>query len=240
MFITLTYDDDNLPWDYSLVKSHFQKFMKRMRKKYNDKEIRYYHCGEYGEATPENDYIARPHYHAIIFNHECKDKVLYTISNGNNIYSSNSLDDLWTKGKSYIGNVTFESAAYCARYILKKVNGKNAEEHYTRTDYTTGEVLHLEPEYTTMSRGAREGKGGIGKGWLDKYKEDIFRDDFIIREGIKLRPPKYYDSFHPDILKVKEERKKQLSKHKEDLTPERLATREYIQLRKLERLPRNL
>ncbi len=236
MFLTLTYNDENLPWDHSLIKHHFQDFMKRYRKKYNDRKIRYYHCGEYGEATEENDYIARPHYHAIIFNHTFKDQVLHTISNGHNVYTSNTLSDIWNKGFAYIGTVTFESAAYCARYILKKVNGTNAKEHYTRTDYTTGEILHMEPEYTTMSR-----RPGIGLGWLDKYKEDIQRDDFIVGpEGLILKPPKYYDTFHPDIQKIKEIRKEKLSKHKKDLTPERLATREYIQLRKLERLTRGL
>ncbi len=213
--------------------------MKRFRKAY-DKEIRYYHCGEYGEATEDNDFVARPHYHAIIFNHEFKDKILHKVSNGHNIYISPTLDDLWTKGFAYIGTVTFESAAYVARYIMKKVNGKQAEEHYQRTDHMTGEVINLQPEYTTMSRGARKGKGGLGKQWLDKFKDDVFRDDFIVGPGgLIIKPPKYYDTFNPDIEETKEKRKEEMSKHKKDLTPERLATREQCKIAQIKTLARN-
>ena len=45
-FLTLTYDDDHLPSDLSLDKTHFQKFMKRLRSRFPDRVIRYYHCGE--------------------------------------------------------------------------------------------------------------------------------------------------------------------------------------------------
>ena len=48
-YITLTYDDDNLPANASLDKSDFQKFMKRLRKSLGDKKVRFFHCGEYGE-----------------------------------------------------------------------------------------------------------------------------------------------------------------------------------------------
>lgn len=215
--------------------------MKRFRKEYNDKKIRYYHCGEYGKATPDNDFIARPHYHAIIFNHDFKDKIHHSTRNGNNLYTSIKLGDIWNKGFASIGTVTFESAAYCARYILKKVNGKNAKEHYTRTDYTTGEIINLQPEYTTMSRGAREGIGGIGKGWLDKFRDDVFRDDFIVSSGgLIIKPPKYYDTFNPDIKQTKETRIEKMSKNKKDLTPERLHDREVCQLAKIKQLTREL
>jgi len=210
--------------------------MKKFRKEYNDKKIRYYHCGEYGEATQDNDFIARPHYHAIIFNHDFKDKVLYTVSNGHNIYNSDCLDNIWSKGFANIGTVTFESAAYCARYILKKVNGARSAEHYTRTDYTTGQILHMEPEYTTMSR-----RPGIGIGWLEKYHEDIFRDDFIIHgEGLIIKPPKYYDSFNPNLEMTKKIRKEKMSKHKKDLTPKRLIARETVKLAQLSKLKRGI
>ncbi len=241
MFLTLTYDNEHLPSTHSLVKHHFQDFMKRYRRSYEDKKLRYYHCGEYGEPSEENNYIARPHYHAIIFNHEFEDKILHKVSNGHNLYTSDSLDHIWSKGFAYIGNVTFESAAYCARYILKKVNGKNAEEHYTRSDHTTGEILHLEPEYTTMSR-----RPGIGHAWLEKYKKDIYRDDFIVGpEGLIINPPKYYDSIHeiddPESYReTKKIRIEKLSKHKKDLTPERLHTREVCKLAQISQLKRGL
>jgi hypothetical protein len=44
-FITLTYDPDHLPKDGSLNVVHFQKFMKRLRKKISPLKIRFFHCG---------------------------------------------------------------------------------------------------------------------------------------------------------------------------------------------------
>ena len=85
---------------------------------------------------------------------------------------------------------------------MKKVNGKNKEEHYTRTDYSTGEMIKIHPEYTTMSR-----RPGVGYGWLEKYYKDVFRDDFVIYDGLKFKPAKYYDSFNSNIEETKEIRR---------------------------------
>ena len=144
-FITLTYSDEHLPSDKSLHVDHFQKFMKRLRKRFGE-GVRYYHCGEYGEK------YMRPHYHACLFNFDFPDKKIWKENNGNRLYISESLSELWPFGFVTIGDVTFESAAYVARYIMKKVNGDLAESHYERVDWDTGEVYHLKPEYTTMSR----------------------------------------------------------------------------------------
>lgn len=59
-FITLTYNDANLPPDSELSKRDLQLFIKRLRKE--NPGIRYFAVGEYGT---EGD---RPHYHAVIFN----------------------------------------------------------------------------------------------------------------------------------------------------------------------------
>jgi hypothetical protein len=203
--------------------------MKRFRKSVSPKKIRFFHCGEYGEASPENDFIARPHYHAIIFNHQFDDLELYKSNNeGINLFTSNSLDRLWPFGFSTIGELTFESAAYCARYCMKKVNGKNKDEHYTRTDHATGDVLHIEPEYATMSR-----RPGIGKDWYESYKSDFYPSDSLSVRGVVQRPPKYYDYLYDldepgNIEPIKLARVKQARKHKSDNTPERLATREIV------------
>jgi len=177
-FLTLTYDDKNLPSDLSLNKSHFQDFMKRLRKRYGS-GIRYYHCGEYG------DIYGRPHYHALLFNHDFEDKKFFSERNGNRVYTSDSLSNLWTAGFSVIGEVTFESAAYVARYVMKKVTGEKADDYY-------GGRL---PEYTTMSRGSKKlGTGGIGKGWFDKFKSDVYPIDRVIVRGHPSRPPRFYDT----------------------------------------------
>jgi len=177
MFLTLTYDDEHLPVDESLHLQHFQKFMKAYRNKISPTKIRFFHCGEYGTDN------RRPHYHAIIFGHEFSD-----IQNfGKNLCTSEQLNELWQNGFTTIGNVTLESATYVAKYILKKVTGSLAPEHYSHiTRY--GEEVSLTPEYTTMSR-----RPGIASTWYEEFKNDIHPEDFISIKGKKLPVPKYYN-----------------------------------------------
>lgn len=241
-FITLTYDNDHLPDDGSLHVDHYQDFMKRFRFHYSGIEpvvdsdgkttypIRFFHCGEYGET------FGRPHYHACIFNFDFDDRVLYKITNGVRLYKSQKLSDLWGKGFVTVGDVTFQSAAYVARYIMKKITGDAADDHYM--DPVTG--VFKKPEYTTMSR-----RPGIGKGWFDKYTSDVYPSDFVVLNGKKMRPPKYYDSQYeiidPMALEgIKHGRYLDGQKHIDNNSPERLAVREEVLLRKLKQLPRNL
>lgn len=172
-FITLTYAPEYLPKDGSLVKKHFQDFMKRLRKKYGA-GIRYFYCGEYGALK------GRPHYHALLFNFDFPDKELHSVSkSGALLYCSPSLNSLWPFGYSTIGNVTFESAAYVARYVMKKVTGKQ------KNDYYGGRL----PEFCDMSR-----RPGIARGWYEQYKKDVFPHDCVILpNGKKCKPPKYFD-----------------------------------------------
>lgn len=217
-FLTLTYDNEHLPHDESINVRHYQLFMKRLRKAYPNKKIRYFHCGEYGEK------LSRPHYHAILFNHDFEDKKRYNTK----LYHSEKLDDLWQKGLCTIGEVTFESCAYVARYITKKINGAMAPEHYSHvTRY--GELVQLQPEYISMSR-----KPGIAKPWLDKYKDDVYPHDYVVMNNKKLKPPKFYDAKfeenHPEILldiKIDREYNGFLREH--DNTPDRLSVKEKLQ-----------
>jgi hypothetical protein len=232
-FITLTYDNDYLPFDASLHLDHYQKFMKRLRKKFGA-NIRFYHCGEYGEK------YFRPHYHACLFNFDFDDKKLFKIVNDQKLYTSAKLQELWPYGFSTIGSVTFESAAYVARYIMKKVTGSRAESHYERVCQETGEVIQLKPEYTTMSR-----RPGIGKGWYDKFKKDVYPHDFVVVRGNKVKPPKYYDN----ILKIEElhqfeaiknKRKKLAKKFAKDNNSERLLVKEFVKKSQIKKLVRSL
>lgn len=233
-FITLTYNDNNLPHNGSLDITHFQKFMKRLRFKYQPKTIRFYHCGEYGEKH------RRPHYHACLFNHDFEDKRLFQETKNGKLYTSAILTEIWGMGHASIGAVTFRSAAYVARYIMKKINGEPAEKYYEWTDQVTGEVHKLAPEYTTMSR-----RPGIGSKWLRQYSADVYPDDFVIIDGKKMRPPRAYDAQYemesPEQFKrIRQERLKGLRKYKENNTPERLRVREQVQNAKLKQLPRKL
>lgn len=180
----------------------------------------------------------RPHYHACLFNHDFEDKTLWTTRNGVKLYHSEILNKLWGKGFATTGDVTFESAAYVARYITKKITGEQAEQHYTRIDDSTGEILHVEPEYTTMSR-----RPGIGKGWYDKFKTDVYPSDQIIINGKPVKPPKYYDSLYEledPALHADLKTKRITSINQEDQTPDRLHTREVVKLAAIKSLKRDL
>lgn len=223
-FITLTYDDEHLPPEESLVKRHYQLFMKRLRKAYPDDRIRFYMCGEYGEQ------FGRPHYHACLFNFDFPDKKLWSVRDNTPLYYSESLSKIWGKGFCSVGSVTFNSAAYVARYIMKKITGAAAAEKYESKI----------PEYTTMSR-----RSGIGNKWFEAYQADVYPDDFVVLRGNKMRPPRYYDNLYEvtNPLKMEAIRAKRLNEmslHASNNTPERLKTREKCQLAKLNLLKRTL
>lgn len=206
--------------------------MKRLRKSYPHDTIRFFHCGEYGEQ------LSRPHYHACLFGIDFPDQTLWTIVNGQKLYRSASLERLWRKGFSTIGTITWQSAAYVARYITKKITGAAASTHYERICKDTGEVSKLKPEYTTMSR-----RPGIGSNWFTQYHSDVYPGDFVVIDGKKYKPPRYYDKLHelvnPEGHKaIKLQRIQHAQKHQEDQTPQRLAVREIVSLKKLEQLPR--
>jgi hypothetical protein len=231
-FITLTYNDKNLPENGSLDKRAFQLFMKRLRKKYEPKKIRFFHCGEYGELHQ------RPHYHACLFGLDFKDKKLWQITKEIPLYTSKELQELWPYGFSTIGQVTFKSAAYVARYIMKKVTGDKAEQHYQVTDPQTGEITQRTPEYTTMSR-----RPGIGKNWLEKYEADVYPGDFVVIAGKKMRPPKFYDRQYEIAdpktwTRIKSRRKINAKKNPEENTTERLTVRRKVKEAQAELLKR--
>lgn len=217
-FITLTYADEHLPIAGSLDKKAFPKFMKRLRRKIGEEKVRYFHCGEYGDTTQ------RPHYHACLFGYDFTDKRRWSVRNGLPVWRSDTLEDLWKFGNSEIGTVTFESAAYVARYIMKKVTGRPAEEHYRIVDEATGEVFDRIPEYTTMSR-----RPGIGKKWFDKYHDEVYPSDQVIVRGRAMKPPRYYDGLY-EILNERGAARitaaRQAARDTEEETPERLQVRE--------------
>lgn len=116
-FITLTYNDENLPSDKKLVKSHVQEFIREVRRQ---NRVRYLISGEYGSQT------GRPHYHAILFGFKPNDLVLIQKTEiGNYLYKSAYLSSIWDKGFVSVGEFTPESARYVAGYTAKKVGDDN-------------------------------------------------------------------------------------------------------------------
>lgn len=232
-FITLTYDDDHLPDDLSVDVRHFQLFMKRLRKRHGS-GIRFFHCGEYGEQ------LGRPHYHACLFNFDFQDKALFSVRDENRYFISDDLMGLWPYGFSIIGDLTFESAAYTARYITKKVTGTRAADYYSFVDPSTGEVFERRPEYCTMSR-----RPGIGRAWYDQFKSDVYPDDFVIMRGKKMKAPRFYDAIleqedAPEFRRMKRARIQAGKAQADNNTPDRLKTREKVQMAKFALLKRSM
>lgn len=240
-FITLTFNDEHLPRDESLDVKVFQDFMKRFRKKVSSKgfiekygfyckKVRFFHCGEYGEKR------GRPHYHACIFNFDFPDRKYHSRRKGINLFTSEILEELWPFGFSSVGDVTFESAAYVARYVVKKINGKQKDAHYRNMsvcDKSTGELLAKKSEYTTMSR-----RPGIGSDFCKNHIKDIYPSDSLVIRGREMRPPKFYDAiYEQDNLEkmeiIKQKRVDKMVTLREDNTPERLEVREKVELAKL-------
>lgn len=181
-FITLTYDDEHLPKNGCLDLDAPVLFMKKLRKKYGN-NIRSYGCAEYGEKS------SRPHFHLLLFNHDFHDKKLWKEQGENSLYVSDSLKALWGNGFTTVGNLTFESAAYTARYVTKKISGREAQKHYERTNESTGEVYDLPPERSVcVSR-----RPGIGKAWFERFGKFVKDHDYVIIRGKKCKPAKYYD-----------------------------------------------
>lgn len=232
-FITLTYNDNHIPKGESLKYRDWQLFAKRLRKHYK-KKIRFYMCGEYGET------FSRPHYHACLFGIDFQDKKpVSELASKAKIYESATLTKIWGKGHTTVGNVTFESAAYIARYIMKKITGDLAKEHYTTID-KWGEIHEKTPEFNRMSL-----KPGIGANWFKRFYKDVYPSDEVITNGHASRPPRYYDKIneknHPENMEdIKYQRYLNSLTRKEDHTDERLATQEIVVNAKISTLKRTI
>lgn len=227
--VTLTYNAEHLRGP-SLVKRDLQLYMKRLRKEFG-KGIRFYACGEYGENNK------RPHYHVVLFNHDFDDKRFYKKSKtGDSLYTSDTAERIWAQGFCVIGEVTFESCAYIARYIVDKMTGPLAAEWYV--DQSTGEII--EPEFTNMSR-----RPGIGSRYFEKFGAEVYTHDSVIVRGSEVRPPRFYDvkmdGIDPKRMEVlKRKRRREAMKHQADNTSERRRVKEKVAVLNLNMWKRNV
>lgn len=164
IFVTLTYDDKNVPFTQSglmtLQKQDVQKFFKRLRKNFSH-PIKYYACGEYG--TLNN----RPHYHAIIFNasHEA-------------IAKAWKLNDHWI-GDIHYGDVSGASVGYTLKYMCKprKIPIDSFDDRSS--------------EFALMSKGL--GENYISKKSNKWHLADLENRMYLpIEDGKKIAMPRYY------------------------------------------------
>lgn len=217
-FITLTFSDDFCP--SGLDHRQFQLFMKRFRRAVSV-PVSFFMAGEYGSLN------FRPHYHACVFGFDFPDRVLWSVRDGVRLYTSAMLAKLWPFGFSSVGDVTFESAAYIARYVGKKANRVKLPEGF-------------KPEYSKCSL-----KRPIGKDWFLAFKGSVFPDDAVtLLGGRKVKPPRYYDKLFAlsdkvlaDIIKAS---RKERAKASPDNTPARLLERESVKQAQFSQLKRRL
>lgn len=202
-FITLTYK--TLPKDKSLCPKDTKSFIRKLQ--YHLKTpFKYYLVGEYG------DNFDRPHYHALIFGYDFglshhklnlanlspfEQKKAKEASSLSSLHDTDALNcpelsDIWGLGFTSVGDLTFDSAAYCAQYAMKKINGPLAKNHY--------QGKH--PEFQRQSQNA------IGKQYALKYANEIIQHNSVISNGVSQPIPNYY-------LKLYEK-----PKSKQDPTPQ--------------------
>lgn len=222
-FVTCTYDEKSLPSDRGLDRKVFPAVVRALRKELAvhgplqldcpGRKVRYFHAGEYGDTN------RRPHYHSLLFGLDFPDKVPWSVRDGLPVYRSALLERFWPYGQSVVGDVTYESAAYVARYCLKKSGVFSPDYEYVNLE--TGEVQYVEREYATMSR-----RPGIGAGWFDKFGAEAFRHDSVVVSAREQKPPRYYLERLPEAERERVRAARAASVKPLENTRERLAVRE--------------
>lgn len=162
-------------------KKYVQKFIKRVRKKYTDKKISFYHVAEYGENTQ------RPHHHFIFWGtdfNKNKWHQTYQSKSGKIQFISEELNELWACGNCTIQDINSYNSLYIASYTTTKQKNQN--------------ILKPKMSFSNRSR--------IGYKFIRRYKETILKDYFETEEGIKLPIPNSYKKIFNEskILEKKE------------------------------------
>lgn len=180
IFLTLTYDDNMVPKNGTLIRDHWTTFMKDLRRRLDyhyGQKIKAFGIGEYGDQT------GRPHYHAALYGPistlypDCEREQAEPSRSGASQFVHSDISAVWRYGLHRFSDLSFESAAYVARYLLKKVTGTSAPSHY-------GDRL---PEFQAPSK-------GLGKGYYDKWSGDFYPSDHVVLPGRgEFLPPKYFD-----------------------------------------------
>lgn len=175
-FVTLTYSNKNLPVSSFQSRRNVQLFLKRLRKYIPG--VKYFGCTEKGDTTK------RLHHHLILFNCDLKDaKPLGKGIVQGHYFKSKFLEDRWKLGLVDIGEVSFNSCSYVARYCMKK--------RFQEKD---------PDEYIFMSR-------NIGLGWLNQHVDTCLKYDeiyFNFGNFNKAKLPRYFDKvlekYDPDAV----------------------------------------
>ena len=110
-FLTLTYNDENLPEDNYCDKTHLKKFLNNLNTSFG-LSMRYYGCSDYGSINN------RAHYHAIITSTK---KI-----------TQEQVERIWKKGFVYLKPLNDNNLRYVLRYTVKKKPFDNKEKGFFR------------------------------------------------------------------------------------------------------------
>lgn len=177
MFVTLTYDNEHLPEDYSLHKEDLQKFFKRLRRDLakDNRKIRYFACGEYGDEKKDNypTGFGRPHFHAIIFGLDPNSDEDRSLISENWSFCGSFLFDRKHQG---IGSVTSDSIQYVTGYIRKKLLGKSKQDYFN---------AGIVPPFQVQSQ-------YLGLDGFKEYYTEYNNPDYVLFNGHKISIPRYF------------------------------------------------
>lgn len=254
-FITLTYNEENLPENGDLRRSDWKKFADKLRayvkRKYKIDKIVLFGCGEYG-CNPEDPVktpAGRPHFHCCVFGFDFPDKYAWSRSGtGFVTYRSPFLESIWTSGHSVVQSLEYGDLAYCAGYVEKKALKRlSAEQKYGNSNYFGRQryfydqfgCVHPAEFRITPCRPA------LGRHWIEKFFKDAYPSGFIVINDQKYSVPKYFDKYCKEkdldmYLRVRKERLKKMYERSAENTPERRATREELLRLKFEKTRKQL
>jgi len=202
-FVTLTYNNENLPPHSGLQYADLVKFWKRLRKQTG--LLRYYAVGEYGDKS------LRPHYHACIFGQDFFEGAILLREKPTRLWTQPFLEECWGLGQVSVGTLNYETARYTASYVTKKLRQK---QQYVRVDETTGELIRLEQPKAFMSK-------NLARDWWDAWKQGVQDHDRVVINGHPQKPPRAYDRWLGEVDQKKiQEIKAQRKQLATQLTPE--------------------
>ena len=167
IFITATYDEKKPGYHNQLCYTDIQNFKKRLRRHCDreNKKIEIFNVHEYGKN-------GKKHWHLIVFNHDFKDKKIYSKKNGNNLYTSKTLEKLWKHGFVTIGDVTEASAMYQAQYMEKDI--KNGNNQFN-------------------GKASKSNHSGLGKKYFEKNYAQILQLGYVPFSNHRRPVPRYFE-----------------------------------------------
>lgn len=141
-FITLTYDEKNLPEGHNLEQDVVSRTIRRIRREIAPVRIRYFYVGEYGEQT------YRPHYHISLFGLSGHSICEVQSGSGGTVGArfADIVQNAWGRGFVKVDEFNELTAQYVAGYVIKKL-----------TNFGDPRLDGRIPEFARMSR-----RPGIG------------------------------------------------------------------------------